>query len=71
VSSREYEHLSREVLFEYMPVGKSVKVSAIDPVTGIEVSIVGPVTASTLELKRIAMAKLNYVIGKKKEEGRR
>lgn len=61
---RTFEHLS-EVLFEFISVGKSVKVCALDPKTGVEVSIVGPLNASSLDLKHIAMAKLNYVLDKK------
>ncbi|MFZ3033922.1 MAG: hypothetical protein WA138_07915 [Parvibaculum sp.] len=49
----------REVIFEFIPLGGSVKASAIDVLTGIEVSVVGPATlASRGELQRIALTKL-------------
>ena len=45
-------------------IGNSVKVTAIDPATGIEVSIVGSPTAGEDVLKRNAVNKLNYVLRK-------
>lgn len=55
----------REVIFEYVPVGASVKISAIDVETGTEVSVVGPATASRMELERVALGKLRYMLQKK------
>ena len=55
----------REVIFEYVPVGASVKISAIDVETGTEVSVIGPSTASRMELERVALGKLRYVLEKK------
>lgn len=54
----------REVFFEFIVVGTSVKVCAIDADSGLEVSIVGPVQASKSQLKRTALAKLTYVLNK-------
>lgn len=54
-----------EVLFEFRRVGNSVKVSAIEPVTNTEVSIVGPVTAGEYALKMAAIQKLRYVLARK------
>lgn len=59
-----------EVLFEFRPVGHYVKVSAIDPKTRTEISIVGDRKASNEELKRIAIRKLQYVIDKNYNEPR-
>lgn len=59
---------SREVLFEFIPIGNSVKVSAIDAQTGIEVAMVGPAKASQEDLKRTAAAKLFYVMEKKAKQ---
>ncbi len=56
----------REVLIEIIQLGGSVKVSAIDPVTGIEVSIVGPPSAGEETLKRTAVNKLIYVLAKRR-----
>jgi len=50
-----------EILIEYWPIGNAVKVSAIDPRTGDEVSIVGPSTAGEALLGRQAVAKLRAV----------
>ncbi len=47
-----------EVLFEFTPVGHSVKVVAIDVTTGVEVTVIGSRTVSQHELQRLAMRKL-------------
>ena len=50
---------NREVIFEFISAGSSVKASAIDVATGVEVSIAGPAGAGAQsELKRVALAKL-------------
>lgn len=54
-----------EYLVEFQQVGNTVKVSAVDPVTNIEVSIVGDPAASQDELIRVAVQKLEYVLAKK------
>jgi hypothetical protein len=59
----------KEVLIELYQVGNSVKVSAVDPETGIEVSIVGSPSAGEETLKRTAINKLNYVLRKRRESG--
>jgi hypothetical protein len=46
------------VYFEFTPVGITVKVSAIDAATGIEVSVVGPARAAQADLQRLALQKL-------------
>ena len=51
-----------EVLFEFQRVGSYMKVIAIDPVTGTEVSVAGPATGSTELLKRTAISKLQFVL---------
>ena len=52
-----------EYLIEFYRVGNSVRVSAIDPVTGMEVQIVGPANIGREELTRVAVRKLQYVYG--------
>lgn len=52
---------------EFYPLGNAVKVSAIDPVTGTEVSIVGAATASQEQLSKLAIQKLEYVLAKNAE----
>jgi hypothetical protein len=39
------------------------KVAAIDPATGIEVSVMGPSHASRADLQRLALAKLRKRLG--------
>ncbi len=48
----------REVYFEFIAVGASMRVTAIDSVTATEVVIVGPVTAQKADLQRLALRKL-------------
>jgi hypothetical protein len=55
----------REILFEFFAQGSVVKVTAIDSVTGDEVSIVGPASASQATLQATALQKLRYVQKKK------
>ncbi|WP_209006189.1 hypothetical protein [Stappia sp. 28M-7] len=47
-----------EVYFEFYPVGRQVKVTAIDAATGIEVIVLGPVQASQADLQQLALRKL-------------
>lgn len=58
-----------EVLFELRRVGNAVKVSALDPVTNVEVCIVGSATAGVHALKMAALQKLRYVIAKQRQGG--
>jgi len=59
-----------EVLLEFVPQGRFVKVIAIDPVSKVEVSVVGDRMSTPETLKRIAVNKLRYVIGKQAESAR-
>jgi hypothetical protein len=47
-----------EVYFEFVSIGTSVKVVAIDAATGTEVSVIGPVSAAQADLQRLALGKL-------------
>ena len=47
-----------EVYFEFVAIGTSVKVVAIDAATGTEVSVIGPVGAAQSDLQRLALGKL-------------
>ena len=47
-----------EVYFEFVAIGRSVRVAAIDAATGTEVSVIGPVTAARADLQRLALQKL-------------
>lgn len=57
-----------EVIFEFKPMGGSVKVTAVDVATGVEVSVIGPPTAPQRELERVALGKLRYRL-RQMEEG--
>ncbi len=49
-------------IVEFVQVGNSVKVTACDPVTLTEVSIVGSPSASRDDLSALAIRKLHYVL---------
>ena len=54
----------RETIFEFVRVGAAVKVTAVDPATGTEVTIVGDPAAGETALRRLARQKLDYVLAK-------
>ncbi len=56
----------RETIFEFVRVGGALKVIAVDPESGLEVTIVADPGASEAELKRLARQKLDYVRAKGK-----
>jgi phage head maturation protease len=53
-------------IIEFHRVGNAVKVSAIDPVTLTEVSIVGAPSVGDTELTRLAVRKLEYMLAKRR-----
>jgi hypothetical protein len=52
-------------LIEFVQMGSYVKVTAMDPQTGLEASIVGDPNAGEARLKQLAVKKLHYVMSKK------
>jgi hypothetical protein len=56
----------REIFVEFVVQGNFVKVTAIDSVTGLEASIVGPASAAQSVLAEAARRKLEYVAKKQK-----
>lgn len=46
------------VYFEFTQVGQVVRVAAIDAATGLEISVMGPASASQSDLQKLALAKL-------------
>ena len=56
----------RDIIFELVRVRHAIKVSAVDPATGTEVSIVGDPAVGESALKRLAMRKLEYVLARRK-----
>lgn len=59
--------MPREVLFEFSRVGNSMKVTALDTETLVEVSVVGPATSAQAQLKATALRKLQYVLAKRQQ----
>lgn len=57
-----------EILFEYVRLGNSVKVTAIEPETKIEAAVVVPATLSQEQMKMQALNRLKYILKKKEEE---
>ncbi|MCA1297221.1 DUF6898 family protein [Stappia indica] len=47
-----------EVYFEFVPLGRQVKVTAIDAASGLEVVVMGPVQAAQADLQQLALRKL-------------
>lgn len=54
-----------EIFIEILPVGKALEIVAIDSRTLTEVRFVAPATASEVEIKSLARAKIQYVLSKK------
>jgi hypothetical protein len=52
-------------IIEFHRIGNAVKVSAMDPRTLTEVSIMGAPGAGEAELSRLAVRKLEYVLAKR------
>jgi len=50
--------MDREVFFEFVALGGTVKCTAIDGATGVEASIVGPAAAMQRDLERLALRAL-------------
>ena len=53
------------IIIEFIQVGAYVKVSAVDPVSLVEVSIVGDPSVSRNTLEQNAIKKLKFVLSKK------
>ena len=59
----------REVLIEFQQIGNAVRVTAVDPETLTEVTIMGPSSVGEEILKRNVINKLKYVLSKKDQTG--
>ena len=53
------------IYVEFVIIGNTVKATAIDSVTGIEASVVGPASAPQSVMAEQARRKLEYVMKKK------
>jgi hypothetical protein len=47
-----------EIYFEFVQIGRLMRVAAIDADSGIEVIVVTPVSATKLQMQQVALAKL-------------
>ena len=56
----------QQILLEFLVQGAFVKVTAIDPASGLEACITGPAAAPRATLEAAVMRKLNYVRQKQK-----
>jgi hypothetical protein len=54
-----------EILVEFVSLGNSVKVTAIDAASGVEASIVGPASAPRATLVDAAKRKLDFLMKKR------
>lgn len=52
-------------LIEYTRIGAQVKVTACDPDTGIEASVIVPANTTQKDMSDLAVRKLLYVMNKK------
>ncbi|HEX6959680.1 MAG TPA: hypothetical protein VF194_16975 [Ferrovibrio sp.] len=58
----------RDAIVEFRRIGAALKVIAIDPATGTEVSMVGDPHLSQQELMRLAVRKLQFVLDKQQRK---
>jgi hypothetical protein len=57
-----------EVLFEFQPRGRYLRVTAIDPRSGVEVVSICDAKYSQTMIKRLATRKLKYVLRKRRAQ---
>jgi hypothetical protein len=62
---RQYEYI-----VEFTQIGRSIKVTAMDPKSLLEASIVGPANVSNEMLASQAIRKLEYVLSKVRRESK-
>lgn len=65
--SRATDSGDNEAIVEFRRIGAAMKVIAIDPATGTEVSMVGDPRLSRQELARLVVRKLQYVLNKQQQ----
>jgi hypothetical protein len=58
----------RAVFLEFVRVGASVEVRAVDEETGLEAVAIAPADAARADVERLALRKLAWLLGKKKGE---
>lgn len=57
-----------DILFEYIRLGTSVKVTAIDTATGTEAVIIVPSGLSEKQMQQQALQKLLYILKKENQD---
>jgi hypothetical protein len=55
-------------IIEYIALGRSMKVTAFDPETMLEATVVAPTNLSQKELSDLAIRKLHYLLRTKKNK---
>ena len=53
-----------EVYFEFRAIGSVVLVAAVHAATGVETVVMGPATAATADLQRLALGKLRMSLAR-------
>lgn len=53
-----------EIFLEFIPIGKMMRVVAIDAASGLETTIMGPANASRADLERVAVRKLKMMLSR-------
>jgi hypothetical protein len=56
--------MEREVIFEFLPAGNAVRVTAMDTKTMTEIVMQAPITTPESVIKKNALKKLEYVLRK-------
>ena len=59
------DNVNNEIYFEIVPIGNTVKITAIDAATGTEAVTFGPSGVSVEILKKNVLKKLDYILNKK------
>lgn len=60
---------SRQIYFEFVPIGAQIKVSAIDALTRTEVCIIAPRSALRKDMEMLALRKLQRALLRPGPEG--
>ena len=53
-----------EIYFEFHQVGNAVRVAAVDAASGVEVVVMGPLSATQSDLEQLALRKLRRALDK-------
>ncbi len=62
--AKKYPYDDNAVIIEFLQIGKSVRVSAMEPRSLTEVTIIGSSSTGEEELTRVVLRKLDYVMAK-------